>query len=83
MCLGIVNTYEDLDQFLGLDDMGRKCCGICSTFFSQNTKDLRFHIEAVHFPNVFSYQCPDCPTVVNTRKALANHKYKFHRQHSK
>ena len=74
-----MTNIEDLDQYISVNESGGKCCGICYAFKSNMLRDLRDHIESKHFPNVFSYQCPDCDVVVNTNKAYRIHKSRKHR----
>ena len=59
-------------QYILNSEDGSFCCGIC--YQAMNKKDnLKKHIEARHFPNVFSYQCSECSFVVGNKKALHNH----------
>ena len=42
-------------------------------------RDVRNHVESIHFPGSFTYTCPLCEAVMTTKKALAVHKQKVHR----
>ena len=70
---------EDFDQFVTLNEVGLKFCGICLAYSTRKQADLRDHIESKHFPNAFSYTCQECGMVMNTNKAYKNHKFKKHR----
>ena len=74
---GHVTNPEDLDQFVLTSEDGSYFCGICNQAMSQKS-NLKRHIESKHFANSFSYQCPECPHVVGTRKALERHKQNCH-----
>jgi hypothetical protein len=36
----------------------------------------RNHVESKHFPGAFSYSCPVCARVLESKKALENHTYR-------
>ena len=54
-------------------------CAICDQYSGQQKRDTRNHIESVHFPNSFTYECQFCDMVLNTNKALARHKERYHK----
>ena len=58
--IGTIHKFEDFDQYVGRSANGSKCCGLCFNFESNHPRDLRNHIEARHFPDTFTYQCPEC-----------------------
>ena len=35
------------------------------------------HVEAIHYPGTFQYECEYCGKKLNSKSQLANHKYKF------
>ena len=35
------------------------------------------HVEAIHYPGTFQYECEYCRKKLNSKSQLANHKYKF------
>ena len=74
---GHITNPQDLDQFVLTSEDGSYYCGICSQAANQKS-NLKKHIESKHFPNLFSYQCPECPHVVGTKKALDRHKERIH-----
>ena len=75
--LGYITTPQDLDQYVLSSEDGSFYCGICSQAMKKKD-NLKRHIESKHFPNIFSYQCPDCFTVLGTRKALERHRENSH-----
>jgi hypothetical protein len=53
-------------------------CQICGRA-GANRRDVRNHVESVHFPNVFEYVCAVCGIKLSSRKSLDNHKYRHHK----
>jgi hypothetical protein len=68
-------------QYIGRDESRAKSffCTICNAFFHQVSHHVRNHVESRHFPTTFTYNCPHCDKIVNTRKALQNHIYSTHK----
>ena len=52
-------------------------CKICGRP-GLNRRDIRNHVESLHFPDMFAYQCKICHMTLKSRKALDNHKYRKH-----
>jgi len=52
-------------------------CKICGKP-GLNRRDIRNHVESLHFPDMFAYQCKICLMTMKSRKALDNHKYRKH-----
>ena len=52
-------------------------CKICGKP-GLNRRDIRNHVESLHFPDMFAYQCKICQMTMKSRKALDNHKYRKH-----
>jgi len=52
-------------------------CKICGKP-GLNRRDIRNHVESLHFPDTFAYQCKICFMTMKSRKALDNHKYRKH-----
>ena len=48
-------------------------CQLCGKAASR-TKDVRDHVENIHFPNVYAYKCELCHDVLKSKIALKNHK---------
>ena len=78
--LGYITNPEDLDQYVLSSGDGSFCCGICNQTMNHKGT-LKEHIESKHFPNSFSYQCPECSHVVGTKKALKRHRQNRHPKH--
>jgi len=53
-----VRTPEDLLKFVLPGDSGF-VCSYCSKVFP-NKRDVRNHLESIHFPNYFTYSCEQC-----------------------
>lgn len=63
---------------LDTGDKNKFMCKICGKSASR-VKDVRDHVENIHFPNVFTYQCDVCAELLKSKIALKNHKI-THRQ---
>jgi len=53
-----VRTPEDLLQFVLPGETGF-VCSYCAKVFP-NKRDVRNHLESIHFPNYFTYSCEQC-----------------------
>ena len=75
-------TPEDLMQYVGKQQGTVKSsyCTICNKFSHQAGQNVRNHVESIHYPNTFVYNCPHCDRIVNTRKALQVHVSKEHKR---
>ena len=72
---------QDFDQYISTGENGSLYCGICKRSKQEmnlQKMNLKKHIEAVHFPNTFSYRCQDCLLVLGSYKAWENHKKRKH-----
>ena len=67
-----LQTPEDFKKYIVRTDRGQTC-SICHNFSHSSKSNVRKHIESRHFPNSFSYSCPNCATVVGTQMALDKH----------
>ena len=52
--------------------MGRKSAGKMAPVGRQKSNMLN-HVESVHFPSLFLYECPYCGKAHNTKNALSVH----------
>ena len=79
--LGEITCREDFYQYL-VDNMdGTFGCGLCNAVKPHKAKEnILQHIESKHFPDMFSYPCPECSVVLGTKKALYRHKQNHHPQ---
>ena len=77
---GRLQTFEDLDQFFGpKQENANYSCGICLNFKHRSTASMRSHIEAKHFPGLFTHHCPICGEICKSKNALITHNRKFHK----
>ena len=67
-----LQSPEDFKKYIVRTDRGQTC-SICHNFSHSSKSNVRKHIESRHFPNSFSYSCPNCATVVGTQMALDKH----------
>ena len=73
-----ITKPEDFDQYIRKSG-ARFMCAICDQYSGHQRRDTRNHIESVHYPNSFTYQCQFCEVVLNTNKALTRHKERYHK----
>ena len=74
-----VKNFEDLDQFFGPKLNGLYSCGICLTFTSRSSANLRMHLEAKHFPGTFVHNCQVCGEECKSKNALIGHTRRKHK----
>ena len=74
---GPITNPQDLEQYVLTAEDGFYYCGICNQSMNKKS-NIRQHVESKHFPNLFSYQCPECSHVVGSRKALERHRQNRH-----
>ena len=76
LCLFFQGTFSSPEEFIKFvvrNDGGVPTCGICLQFSNQAIVNVRNHIESKHYPNTFTYSCPKCHSLKNTKKALEIH----------
>ena len=57
---------------------GSTTCKLCH--YNAKTKSIAsLHIESIHFPDLFTYNCQYCDQISNTRKALRIHMSRYHK----
>ena len=72
-----LTSPADFDQYLNNLGAGSYSCTLCSYVKSKTL--VRFHVESIHFPNTFSYNCPHCGKNFGTHKAYVVHKNRIHK----
>ena len=76
----MISSIEDFEEYISKEPDGVKYyCSICEKFRKRGRSDVKDHIESIHFPNSFSYQCQYCDHVVGTNKALTRHVQRLHK----
>jgi len=74
----MIMSPSDLLNYFTADDATNKFrCNICHKLVNQKTHVLN-HLESIHFPQSFTYMCPVCSAVFNTRNKLYKHKHAVH-----
>ena len=68
----------DFDQYIRNMGGGLYACTLCTHTQSQKNH-VKNHVESIHFPNTFSYNCPHCDKVFGTYKAYLVHKNRAHK----
>ena len=49
-------------------------CTKCGKILAGNKKEGRWHVEAVHFPGTYLYECEFCGKKLNSEKQFSNHR---------
>ena len=70
---------EEVDFAYYLEHVGPRQfkCTICEKTIQGKKSDGMRHVEAIHYPGTFQYECEYCRKKLNSKSQLANHKYKF------
>lgn len=71
-----VTSYDDLMQYIVKTSSGYACC--CGSFAHKWKMNVQNHVESIHFPGHFTWNCEVCGEEAKTRNILAKHKTKFH-----
>ena len=67
-----IRTSEDLKKFILREPVTKlSVCGICTEFRHKSMTNVSAHIEAKHFPNLFTYKCIFCTKTFNANYYLA------------
>jgi len=72
----LVNTFDDLLQFVVRIKGGYKC--LCDCFSHSSKAAVQRHVESKHFPNHFVWNCDVCGKQPKTREALRLHTCRSH-----
>jgi len=72
---------EDLNQYVinqSTELVKEYTCALCQTFKAKLPSKVKNHLEAIHFPGVFLYNCDICGKTLKGRNALNIHKTTMH-----
>ena len=72
----LVTCYEDLLQYVVRTEGGYQCS--CGGFSHRWKMNVQNHLESIHFPGHFVWNCDLCGEQAKTRNGLSQHKSKFH-----
>lgn len=75
---------KELDGYVGSSDVLNRsfACTLCRRDFTRRDHVIN-HLESVHFPNSYEYNCMFCGMHFNTRNKLYKHTYKLHKEATK
>lgn len=76
----LVSCYEDLLQYVVRTEGGYQCS--CGGFSHRWKMNVQNHLESIHFPGHFLWNCDICGEQAKTRNGLSQHKSKFHNKKS-
>ena len=71
-----VSQPTDLDRYILRNPDKSHSCSICCLFSHKIRTAVRNHIEAIHFPSLFTYTCERCSVQFSNKTAINNHKSK-------
>ena len=71
-----VTCYEDLLQYVIRTEQGYQC--VCGSFQHRWKWNVQNHLESIHFPGHFVWNCDICGETTKTKNGLSQHKTKFH-----
>jgi len=70
---------DDLSQYVIVNPTIKEyTCSLCHTFKAKLPSKVKNHLEAIHFPGMFLYDCDICGQTLKGRNALNIHKSKLH-----
>jgi len=73
-----IQSPEDFEKYMMRNEDGSTKCTLCH--YNAKTKSIAsLHIESIHFPGLFSYNCQYCGQVANTKKSLRIHINRYHK----
>jgi len=76
-----IREPSELNQYVAYNQTeGKYFCQICEKFTFRSRYNVRNHVEAVHFPNVFTYPCQMCEQSVGSKNALSIHMTRMHKK---
>ena len=76
---------EDLSQYIinnSDSNIKEYTCALCQTFKARLPSKVKNHLEAIHFPGLFLYNCDICGKTLKGRNALNIHKSTTHSKKS-
>lgn len=76
-----IAAAEDLSQYIINDSdpsIKEYTCALCQTFKAKLPSKVKNHLEAIHFPGLFLYNCDICGKTLKGRNALNIHKSTTH-----
>ena len=77
----MVSSYDDLHQFVVRVKDGYQC--YCGNFKHKWKANVQNHIESIHYPGHFIWNCDICGEQVKSRNMLSQHKTKYHGKQKK
>lgn len=69
---------DQLHQFVDRHHQGLFYCTLCEKT-AATRRDVRNHVESIHYPNAFVYHCQFCGKTLKTKKARDWHMSKNHK----
>jgi len=76
---------EDLYRFVEKDNSGMKGAFFCTMCGKKQPtrRDVRNHVESIHFPDMFTYNCDYCHKQFKTKKSKDWHLTSSHKDRSR
>ena len=74
---GEFSSPQDFEQHMISDGMGSFTCKLCD--YTKTRTHVRNHVESIHFPNTFTYNCDICGKEFGTNNAFSVHRKRMHK----
>ena len=71
------DLHEYIKKFAEGENMGRFQCTLCGKI-SRFKQRAVMHVESIHFPGSYEYQCDQCEEKFDTRYKWLNHRNHVH-----
>ena len=76
------DLHEYIKKFAEGENMGRFQCTLCGKISRFKWRAV-MHVESIHFPGSYEYECDYCGEKFDTRKKWSHHQTKVHSSNSK
>jgi len=79
---GVSPDRKMLYEYIKREEVGGKSVSMCTLCgkYNSNKQNIVNHVESVHFPNMFTYNCKYCDKTYNAKNSLYVHICTNHRQ---
>ena len=79
-----LELYGYSKKLIGGESLGKFQCNLCGKI-SNKRNDAFKHVESVHFPNTYQYDCDKCGEKFGTKNRLSKHRLHAHssKKHNK
>ena len=76
------DLHEYIKKLAEGENMGKFQCTLCGKISRFKSRAV-MHVESIHFPGSYEYECDYCGEKFDTRKKWSHHQTKVHSSNSK